>query len=534
MIKKNKKESFMKGIVVLIVAQVLIKVIGFAYKIYITNREGFGDKGNAIYNAGFSIYALLLTISSVGVPNAVAKLVSEKLSRGEYEQVDRIFKVALVTFAVIGCIGSMILFFGAEYIANIWLKIPEAELTLVALSPSIFFVSIICVIRGYFNGMQQLTPTANSQIIEQLFKTVLTIIFVEFVAIISGVNTEVMAAGANLATTFATIVGLIYLLNYYKKNKNYYSVMRIERKLQKKSVWAIIKEILFVSIPISLSSVLSSINGNIDAITVKRNLMKFLTEEVAQKQYGILSGKVTTLITLPLSFNIAFATALVPAISAAKAGGQIDLIKKRVSFSILASIIIGLPCVVGMISYGDSILKLLFPNQSQGAMILQISSIGIIFMVLEQTINGVLQGLGKLFIPAIALGTGVIVKLILNLILIPIEEIGILGASIGTVGCHFISFLIGFNSLKKNIEINFKFSKFILKPVIATAVMLILSNLLYIYLQCIINPKMSIILVLIFAIMVYIITLFILKTFSKEEIFMLPYGCKIYHKVKRG
>lgn len=511
---KEKKESFIKGVITLIIAQGLIKIMGLVYKLYITNKEGFGDKGNAIYNSGFVIYALLLTVSSVGVPNAVAKLVSEKISKGEKYEANRIFKVALITFAFIGMTGTCILLFGAKYIANVLLKIPEAELTLVALSPSIFFVSIVSVIRGYFNGMQKLKATANSQTLEQLFKTILTILIVEVVGIKSNLNVELMAAGANLATTLATMVGFTYLYKYYKKNK---MVPKERYKRETKTVFKIIKEILYVSIPISMSSILASINGNIDAVTVKRKLMKFLTEDIAQKQYGILSGKVATLVTLPLSFNIAFSTALVPAISSAKARGEYETINKKISFSVLASIIIGLPCAFGFVYFAEPILRLLFPSQPEGKAVLQVCAIGIFFMLVEQTINGILQGLGKVFVPAMGLGIGVIVKLILNLTLIPIKKIGILGAAIGTVCCHLISLTISFSFLKKNVEIKFPFKKFILKPSLATGTMIYISKEIYDYLKCILPLNLATIIVLIFAVIIYCLLILLLKIFTKEE-----------------
>ena len=169
---KEKKQSFMQGIITLMFSQVLIKILGLFYKLYLTNKNGFGDAGNAIYSSGFQIYALLLTFSSTGVPNAISYLVSERLAVGDNKGAHRIFKIAFVTFAMIGITGSTLLFLGAEIIANNWIQIPEAKYSLIALSPSIFFVSITSVIRGYFNGRQSFSVTAKSQTIEQIFKTV--------------------------------------------------------------------------------------------------------------------------------------------------------------------------------------------------------------------------------------------------------------------------------------------------------------------------------------------------------------------------
>lgn len=401
---KVKKEGFIQGIIAIMFSQVIIKLLGLMYKLYLTNKEGFGDEGNAIYSSGFQIYALLLTFSSIGVPNAISKLVSERVAIGDNKGAHRIFKIAFVTFALIGLGGTCILFFGANYIANTLLKISEAELTLVALSPSIFFVTISSVIRGYFNGREQMLAAANSQTIEQIFKTLLTIIIVSQIALISTNNTVLMAAGANLATTCATFLGFVYLYMYYKKRrKEVWQDVNSSVNKKNERIKTIIKNIMLVSIPISLTSLLSVVNKNIDAFTVIRGLENFLTNEEAKIQYGILGGKVDTLTSFPLSFNIAFAVALVPAIATALAKKDKNAAKKRISYSFLLSILIGLPCTIGTFIYAEQILNLLFPNATEGAIILQISSLGIIFTMLEQTANGALQGMGKVITPIIAL-----------------------------------------------------------------------------------------------------------------------------------
>ena len=278
---RNKKESFLKGILTLMFAQVIIKILGLIYSLYLTNRNGFGDSGNAIYMGGYQIYAMLLTLSSTGVPNAIAKMISEKLALDDIKGANRVFKIAFFTFAVIGIICTSLLFFGAEYIANYWLEIPESKYTLMVLSPAIFFVSISSVIRGYFNGRQRMSVTANSQTFEQVFKTSLTIIFVEIFAKFTSTNTEMMAAGATLATTVATILSFIYIYKMSKmtkkeESKNLKNFTKAEDISNKESIKTIIKRIMAVSIPISLSSLLSSVNKNIDSFTVVKILKPIL------------------------------------------------------------------------------------------------------------------------------------------------------------------------------------------------------------------------------------------------------------------
>ena len=525
----NKKETFMQGVMTIMFSQILIKVLGLIYTLYLTNREGFGDAGNAIYASGYQIYALLLTVSSIGVPNAISKLVSERLAVGDNKGANKIFKVALVTFGALGAIGSMLLFFGAHVIAYSWTQIPESELTLVALAPAIFFVSISSVFRGYFNGRRTLKITARAQTIEQVFKTVLTIGIVEIVAYATSTSTEMMAAGANVATTLATFSSFAYLFMYYRlKRKEIGNEIQSSTNYKYENVKTIVKNILMVSIPLTLSSIMTSFNKNIDSFTVKRILSTYMPADIATKLYGQLSGKVDTVTNLPLAINIAFATALVPAISAAKAKNDRETATKRTSFSLLTSMLIGLPCVVGMIVFAQPILNLLYPNAKEGALLLQLISVSVIFSILDQTINGALQGFGKVMIPATALGIGCLVKLVLNIVLLKIPFFNVYGAAIGSIACHAVAFTIVFNVLKKYVKLDLPLGKFVIKPVIATGIMSVCSYTLYLILKGIIPGNMATLIAMAFAVIVYVAAVLALKIYNKEDIYMLPKGEKIY------
>lgn len=528
--KKARKETFIQGILALMFSQVLIKIFGLIQTLYLTNREGFGDKGNSIYMNGYHIYALLLAISSIGVPNAIAKLISERLALGDNKGAQRIFRIAFATFAVIGFVGTLFLFFGAHYIANNFLYVPEAEFTIKTLSPAIFFVSISSVMRGYFNGRQEMAATSKSQTFEQVFKTILTVALVELAVFMTNQNTVVMATFATIATSLATILSFIYLFRFYKIARR---DINVENKLgvetEKGSVKSIVKKILGVSIPISISSILSSINKNVDSFTVVR-LLKPKLGEKANELYGILSGKVDILTSMPLAFNIAFATALVPAISAARVKNDKETINNRISFSLLVTLLIGLPCTVGMLVYADGILNLLFPAESAGAMLLAISALTIFFTALAQTINGALQGLGKVKVPAIALGCGVFVKLIANLVLIPIEGIYANGAAIGSVLCHIVSFSIVYYTLRKTVKLQFKLHRLMIRPVLATIIMMIFSYPSYLFIMNLASSiRLATIIAIVVAIIVYAISVVLLKIFSKSDILMLPKGEKIYN-----
>lgn len=527
--QKSKSKSFIQGVLILIFSQILIKILGLIHTLYLTNKNSFGDFGNAIYSSGYQIYSLLLTISSIGVPNAISKLISEKVAIGNHRGANKIFKIALVVFAFIGLLGSLTLFTNSHIIAYYWLEIPESELSLITLSPAIFFVSISSVFRGYFNGRRNLEITAKTQFIEQFFKVSLTILIIEFISIYNNFPISLLAAGANFATTIATITSFLYLLLYYNyQKKEIHSEIKCTINYKYEKISTILRNILYISIPMTISSILSSITRNIDAFTVKRFLSQYLPSKIAIEKYGILSGKVETLIALPLSFNMAFSTALIPKISISTAKRDIYNIQKASSFSILISILIGLPCTVGFLIFSQQILDLLYPNANQGSLLLQVASISIVFSLLIQTVNSILQGLGKVIIPTLSLGIGIITKLVLNLILLRIPYINIYGASISSTICHIVSFLIAFIVLKKKINLKLNFNTFIIKPILANLLMAVVSYFIFIVSSSILNTNLATLISILFAIIIYIISIIILRIFTKDEFYLLPFGKNLY------
>ena len=187
------------------------------------------------------------------------------------------------------------------------------------------------VLRGYFNGLDKVSVTAKSQSLEQVFKTLITILAVEFIGMGTGLNTTLMAAGANLATTLSVLLSFLYIIMYYRSfRKIVIPKIKLTTNYKHDRVKKVVRNILIVSIPITLSAIMSTLSKIVDIVTVVKGLKTFLPDAVAKAQYGILSGKVDTLATLPLSFNIAFATALVPSVSGLMARGDVKTSGKRI------------------------------------------------------------------------------------------------------------------------------------------------------------------------------------------------------------
>lgn len=456
--------------------------------------------------------------------------------------------------------ASSFLFIFSGKIANL-MGNPDVQGVMMALAPAILFVSLAAVVRGYFNGMYNMKATSNSQILEQLFKSVFTIVFVQAVAHISLANsswladflhitaenrTTAMAIAGNAASTFATFLAGIYLFFFYQKRKKdiWKDIRASKGEYRKEKRGKIMKKILAISIPISLASVVSAINRNIDTFTVVNGLKTFLigfsnsieviTDE-ATRLYGILSGKVDMLVGMPAALNIAFATALVPAVSAAMANGDVKTAKRRMTFSLRTTLLIAFPCAIGMCVLAEPILKLLFPNAyaAEATLLLQISSFTIIFTLMNQTLGGALQGVGKVYVPAISLAVGAAVKLGLNLDLIPNTEIGVFGgingAAISSVIASSITMFINLIVLKKTIKLDMDIVQTVVKPLIATLLMGIMANVSYTFTNNYFGNAVSTVVAICVAVILYLLFVLMLRILDREDYHMLPYGDKIFN-----
>lgn len=533
--EKKKKTTFAKNVLMLMFSQVLIKLLGLIYRLAITNVKGFGDVGNGYYSAGYQVYAVLLIISSQGIPGAVSKLVSNKVAKGKYNEAHRVFKVSMVVFGIIGFIASLLLLLSANFVSSKILNVPDVSYVLKVLSPAIFFVCVSAVIRGYFAGLGTMKASSISQALEQFFNCVLTITFVYALV---GKEPYIMAAGGNLSTTLAILISFSYLIVFYKKNIKEWreesdDVVITTKEENKKMV----KMIIATAIPLTVGSVISVVTSFIDTVTVSNCIQiaysgilksKILLEKEAMRLTGILS-KVDTLVNLPLAVNLSFYSALIPEITAAISKKDFKSASKKISFSISSSLLILIPCAIGFIVLADPILKMLYPNASDGAHILQIAAVTMVFVGINHTIQGSLFGLGKMYTPALALLIGCVIKIGLNLVLITNPNINIYGAVISSFICQFVVFMIVYITMKRNIKVKFEPVKHIVKPLLAGLIMgAVIFFINYLFNGVIRNSILTIINIMIGAV-VYLISVFAFKILSKDEILMLPKGEKIYN-----
>ncbi len=536
---ENKKPSFMMNVLTIVFSQVMVKLLGLAYRLVITNIDGFGDVGNGYYNFGFQIYTLLLAISSVGIPNAISKLVSERCALDDFKGAFRIFKVSLGLFSIIGGGLSLLLFFGAEPFSTYILDAPGAMYTMKVLSPSILFVSVSSVIRGFFMGQDNPKATSTSQILEQFLKSTTTIIIV---LCLTGQKAEYMAAGATLATTISTALSLIYLFGFYASHKKEIRQKYAAAPSLKTngSTLSVAKTVFWVSMPISLSSVVTSLNRVLDSVTVNRGLKTAfagiisdaaLLDENAVALSGQLS-KSDVLINLPLALNFALSAVLVPTIAGALAVKDYSTASKRVSFSLLISTVIALPCTAGYMALSDGIMRMIYFNASEGAMLFAMMAPTVFFSAVNQTIYGSLQGIGKIFVPALSTLCGGAAKLIINLILIPMPKVNIYGAPIGSIVCQAIAFAISYGVLCKNLPVKLRVGRYFVRPLVASGVMGVAVWAFHRFGERLIGNTAATLISIVIGVAVYFALIIAMKVFSKEEVSMLPMGEKLAKHMK--
>ena len=530
---EKRKASFMGNVAAILGSQVVIKLIGFAYNLVLINLPGFGDLGNGYRAAGYQFYTMLLAISSVGIPNAISKLISERLALDDRAGAERVFKTALRLFAGIGLAGTLLLYWGSDFIALRLVRMNGVQYTLRALSPSIFFVCISSVIRGYFLGRQNVRPNNRSQLLEQIFKAVLTILFV---TLLSDTTAAVMAAGANAATAVSTAFSCAYLVivlvTFRKKSP-------LPQSGGEVIPWTrTAKQILSLSIPISLSSIITTVARVIDTATISRGIARAFadgipgiegipTEAQLQAYAAQLSGmlnKADNITNLPLALNIAFATVLVPTISAALAVGDRKTAGRRISYSYLISTILILPCAAGLIILAQPFFRVFYPNAMDGAPLLQWAAVALIFTALDQTICGSLQGLGRVNVPAIGLFCGAVVKVILNLILIRIPSVNIYGAVISSVVCHLIAWTICFTSLRRAIPLRMKRTKYFTKPILCTLFMSLVTWGSYRLGRLFLPPLFALLLSVFLSILAYGAAILGLHVLNRKELLEFPGG----------
>ena len=534
------KKSFVQGAAVLAVAGLMVKVLGAVFRIPLCNM--IGDVGMAYYQPAYYIYNLFLVLATSGIPVAISRMVSERLSFGQYHEADRVFKISRLLMLAIGCCSFVVVFLGADAFAAM-AGVKNAALAVKAISPALILVPFMASYRGYFQGMQEMTPTAVSQFFEQVFRVAvgLFLAYTLFHAMQAGGSAfapeEAGAAGATVGAVAGAVGGLLVMLIVYYKNKgkikNRIKNERNEHHIKRESSKSILKQIVVIAIPITIGAAVMPIVNIIDvAVVTNRLLASGWEQKVAEGMYGQLSGFCGALINFPQVMTQAVAMSLVPLVAAAFKQKDMPFLRENVESGVRMAVIMGMPCAVGLFVLAEPILLLLYASKAAAAIsaapCLMVLSIGVVFLAVVQTLTGVLQGVGKQMIPVRNLVIGVIVKIVVTWFLTAIPSINILGAATGTVCAYMIAALLDLYAVKKYTGTKFSFKNIVIKPFVSCAVMGIGTWGSYHLLYNLLNgSRLATVGAILIAVIIYVIMIFVTKTITREEVAKLPKGGKL-------
>ena len=449
------RDSFLKGALILGLAGIIVKIIGAFFRIPLGNL--IGAEGMGYYQAAYPVYTLFLTLATAGFPTALAKLVSEKMAIGDYRGAHKVFKVSYTVLAITGFVAFCIFFFGADFIVNDIMKNPGAKLAMLAISPALLFVPIMSAYRGYFQGRREMGHIAISQISEQLFRVVLGITLAYLLMSSVGPNPgpEQGAAGAIMGATIGAIASIIYLIiAYLLKLKIIKREIKISKKLREESIVKVLEKLLVVAIPITIGASVMPLVNMIDNVIVIRRLVEAgFSQTQANIMFGQLTGMAMAIVNLPAVITVAMSMSLVPTISQAYALGNRFKVIKETKSAIKITLMIVLPAAFGMASLAHPIMKLLYPSQpSSVGTILLVLTPCVVFLGLIQSLNGILQGMGKPMIPVICLAIGMIFKVVISYTLTAIPQINVIGSALGTVTAYFVAAILELIYIKKAIK----------------------------------------------------------------------------------
>lgn len=531
------KKSFVNGALMLAAAGLIVKLIGAVYRIPLNNIVGV--EGMRYYDIVYRYFAWLLVISSSGLPTAISKLVSERITLNDRRGAHAVFHTSLVLLLFIGTLTSLLMFFGAKGFSAISYpkdavdEISKQAMSFRALAPSLMFVSVMCAYRGYLQGMQHMEGTAASQVMEQVGKLAIGFFLaVRFIKLELGAEYAVM--GALIGVSAAEFLALVVIYIFYRRKKQEidYKISR-EKKRGTASFKSISKKLLAIALPVTIGASIMPITGIIDGAFIIRMLGNIgFTVSEAGDLYSLLYSFVTPIINMPAVLTTALAMSLVPAISSYMAKKDIHRVKNASLTGMKLALIIGTPCAVGLFVLAEPIMGMLYTSLDEAqltiaASLMKTSCVGVVFLSLVQTLTGVIQGLGRPVAPVINLVFGGILKVITLFVLMRMPTINIQGAAVSTVVCYAAAGMLDIFYLVRKTNMRLNIFDVFIKPIASSVLMGVVVGLLYNALNTNVHHYIATLGSVGVGVVLYLAAIFALKMLSPEDLEFIPGGKKL-------
>ena len=583
-----RSQSLLSGAFILVVATVLVKVIGALFKIPLSML--IGEVGRGYFSTAYEIYTPLYSISMAGLPVAVSRLVAKERSLGHFRDVRMIRRVSARLFLLMGVLGTVLLMLVAYPYTKFIVKYVENVYCVLAIAPSIFCCCCMSTYRGYYEGMQNMLPTAISEVIEVVGKLIVglgasyALLKSQLARFEAGqpvfgavreTKEDALAAiypyaatTAVLGVTSGTVLGLVYLIIRHRLKGDGITKAQLLSSPKPADGQTLAKIIVMTALPIAASSLVTNITNLIDAATIQARLqhavekapdviyslygvefdeMKVADSQIVKYIYGIYN-EVLDFKNLVPTITMTLGISAIPVLSAAWANQKRHSIKLAVESVIRVTMLISLPTGFGLAAVSYSLLDMFYPaaTASIGSTILAVYGCTIFIFAVSSPITSMLQAIGRTDIPLKSLVVGAVIKIVLNCILIGNPHININGAPIASIACYLVVVIINLYSIIKITEVKINFGSVFIKPCICSAIsafVAFLTNLVFgKFLGSLGNTDsmlngntVALIIAVIAAVIAYVITILLFKGISKDDLLMIPKGEKIAETLeKRG
>lgn len=530
---KIKKSIVLQGSI-LAFAGIITKIIGFLYRIPMANI--MGNEGNGIYSVSFGAYTVALTLSSYSMPIAVSKLMSARLAKGQYKDAYRVFKRALIFAMITGLIACAVLFFGADFIAQVIYKRDGLERPLRVLAPTTFIVAMLGVCRGYYQGHRNMVPTAISQVIEQIANAIVSVVAsAGFVKACTDVSLK--GSYGAMGGTFGTLAGafcalLIFIGLFFIDKKTREQELSNEDVAEEDNAF-IFKCLIMTVIPVIISQTIFQLGYALDDVLYGNILeLKNIDRKLATEMQGVFNVQYNQMVNLPVAVATAMASATLPSIVASFTVKEFSDVKRKIDTVLLTNMCIAIPSSIGLAVLADPIMSVLFPGlmeyHGMAVLFLRTGSSAVVFYALSTLTTSVLQGCDKMNVPVIHSGISLGIHVLVVTGLLYFTNLGVYSLIIGNVTFPMLVCILNSVSLSRLLKYKFNFTKVFIKPFICAAIMGVFAFGVYYGLMFLIKSETKLMMIVclaaavIVAVLVYGIGIIVTKTLSKNELKRFP------------
>lgn len=528
---------------ILAVAGIIVRLIGMVYRIPLARK--IGDNGNGYYNAAYSIYSILLIMSSYSLPTAVSKMVSARLAKGEYRTSTRIFRATMFYATIAGMAGFCALWFGADYFASQIIKMPYSSYALKALAPTIWIMAYLGVLRGYFQGHSTMIPTAVSQVFEQVVNAVVSIVAASMLFDV-GVKSNLVfhdteysyafgaaggaigtGAGAVTALVFFMLLALAYRPTMRKK-------ARRDRGAKVESYRAISQALFATIIPIIISSAIYNISNVVDN-SLFGHVMETLGESnLTASHWGVYMGRYHLLFNIPVAIANSLSSSLIPTLSRAMTERNRRQVHARIATAIRFSMIIAIPSAVGLTVLAEPVSDLLFSGMDNTMLIkmMAVGSSAVVFFSLSTVSNAILQGINRMNMPIINSAISLAIHIGVLYAMLKFFHMGIYSVVYANILFAALVCLLNAICIARYVKYRQELLKTFLIPALASAAM---GGAAWgTYQLCIKagNNSVSTAAAIMVAVIVYFVLLILFKGIDEQELKKIPGGTKLVKVAK--